>query len=76
VLNDQAKKFKHTYALCAPEQILDYLDGKIAQRFSATEHCTGCVFTRNVNMLNNYVEHGVERFHEFEGAEVNHVNFV
>ncbi len=76
VLNDQAKKFKHTFALCAPEQILDYLDGKIAQRFDATEHCTGCVFTRNVNMLNNYVAHGVDRFAEFQDAEVNHANFV
>lgn len=76
VLNDQAKKFKHTFALCTPEQILDYLDGKLPQRFDATKHCTGCVFTRNVNMLNDYVEQGVEQFDDIESAEVNHVNFV
>ena len=76
VLNDQAQKFKHTFALCPPEKILDYMDGKLAQRFDATEHCTGCVFTRNVDILDAYVREGVDRFAEFEGAEVNHANFV
>lgn len=76
VLNDQVMKFASTFALCRPEQILDYLDGRIEQKFDATEHCKGCVFARTVNMLNEYVQHGVEHFDEYEHAEVRHENFV
>lgn len=76
VLNDQAKKFKGTYALCAPEQILEYMDGAIPQRFDARRDCTGCVFTRNVDMLDDFARRGIDRFNEFEHAEVNHANFV
>jgi len=76
VLNDRAMKFKAMYALCRPEQIGDFLDGKIRQKFDATRHCTGCVFARTVDMLDDYVRHGVERFDEFEGREVRHANFV
>ena len=76
VLNDQAQKFRPRYALCAPEQVLDYMDGKIAQAFDATVHCTGCVFTRNVDMLDRYVRGGEERFEQHAGEEMHHANFV
>jgi MoaA/NifB/PqqE/SkfB family radical SAM enzyme len=76
VLNDRAMKFKSIYALCRPEQILDFLDGRIQQKFDATKHCTGCVFTRTVNMLNDYVERGIEHFDEYEHQEMRHANFV
>ena len=55
VLNDQNTKFMQKYALCAPWDILDYLDHKIEQRFDIQEQCTGCVFTDNVNMLDDYI---------------------
>lgn len=76
VLNNQSMKFLAMYALCRPEDILDYMDGKIAQKFDATAHCSGCVFTRTVNMLNDYVNHGVEHFGAFADQEIQHVNFV
>ncbi|MEO1009098.1 MAG: radical SAM protein [Planctomycetota bacterium] len=76
VLNDQAMKFKSIFAVCRPHEILDYLDGRIEQKFDATVHCTGCVFARTVNMLDDYVRKGEEHFDEFEHAEMRHENFV
>lgn len=76
VLNDQAQKFRPRFALCSPEEILDYMDGKIAQPFDATVHCAGCVFTRNVDMLDRYVRGAEDRTGEYAHTEVNHVNFV
>lgn len=76
VLNDQAQAFRPKYALCAPEDILDYLDGKLLQPFDATRDCTGCVFTRNIDMLDRFVRGEENRFDEFRHQEVNHVNFV
>jgi organic radical activating enzyme len=76
VLNEQAQAFRPKFALCAPEEVLDYLDGRIPQPFDATRDCSGCVFTRNVDMLDAYVRSGQDRFQEFAHAEVHHVNFV
>ncbi|MCC6676099.1 MAG: radical SAM protein [Phycisphaerales bacterium] len=76
VLNDQAQQFKPLFGLCGPEDILDYLDGKIAQPFDATRDCTGCVFTRNVDMLDHYARTGEHQFDRYADAEVNHANFV
>jgi len=56
VLNDSPGMFIKKYALCAAEDIGDYLDGKIEQKFDATVDCTGCVFTKTVNMLDHYVK--------------------
>ncbi len=76
VLNDQAMHFAQKYSICRPEEILDYMDGKIPQKFDATTDCTGCVFTRNVDMLNRFVKGQEDRFAEMAGVELNHVNFV
>jgi len=66
VLNDQNTKFMQKYSLCAPWDILDYLDKKIEQRFDIQEQCTGCVFTDNVNMLDDYIHDRAEsKFAEF-----------
>ncbi len=76
VLNDQAMQFAHKYALCRPEEILEYMDGKIPQKFDATTDCSGCVFTRNVDMLDRFVKGSEDRFAEVAGVEMSHVNFV
>ncbi len=76
VLNDQAIEFAHKFALCRPEEILDYMDRKIPQKFNATTDCTGCVFTRNVDMLDRFVKGQEDRFAEMAGVEMSHVNFV
>jgi hypothetical protein len=75
VLNDQNTKFMQKYSLCAPGDILDYMDKKISQRFSIAEQCTGCVFTENVNMLKGFIEDKVSRFDEFS-SPLMHEEFV
>ena len=46
--------------------VLDYLDGKIEQKFCAQTRCTGCVFTDNVNMLDDWVNDRVDLFDNFK----------
>lgn len=76
VLNEQAQRFRPRYAVCTPEEILDYMDGKIAQQFDATRDCTGCVFTRNVDMLDRFVKGAEDQFAQYATTEVHHENFV
>lgn len=58
VLNGAAMHFPKLYQLCPAEEVLDYMDGKIAQPFDPRVHCTGCVFTKNVDMLDEWKRTG------------------
>lgn len=58
VLNEARAKFTSEYQICKPGDILDYLDGKIEQRFDPRRDCSGCVFTDNVEMLDRWKEGG------------------
>jgi organic radical activating enzyme len=66
VLNDGYEYFAKEYQLCAPEEILDFLDGKIKTQFDPRERCKGCVFTENVNMLDKFKNNQLELFDEFK----------
>ena len=66
VLNDGFAHFAEEYQLCHASEILDYLDRKIEQKFDAKERCTGCVFTDNVNMLDDFINDKVDRFDDFK----------
>jgi len=74
VLNKSVAYFSDKFALCKASEILDYMAGEIKHRFDARE-CTGCVFTNTVNMLNDFVLDGKERFDEFPEPLV-HEEFV
>ena len=65
VLNDTLTHFAKTFQLCKPEDVLKYIDGEISQKFDAREDCKGCVFTDNVNMLNDWKNGKINRFNEF-----------
>jgi organic radical activating enzyme len=54
VLNGQAMHFPKLYQLCPASKVLDYMDKKRGSMFSPRRHCSGCVFTSNVDMLDNY----------------------
>lgn len=75
VLNDSIAHFGKEYQICKPENVLDFMDGKIAQRFDPRKNCSGCVFTGNVNQLSDWKENGTERFEEFMDSLV-HEEFV
>ena len=66
VLNDGYTHFAEEYQLCHASDVLDYLDGKIEQKFCAQTRCTGCVFTDNVNMLDDWVNDRVDLFDNFK----------
>tara|TARA_Y100000310_G_scaffold298333_1_gene332193 strand:+ start:5430 stop:6488 length:1059 start_codon:yes stop_codon:yes gene_type:complete len=75
VLNDGAAVFMKEYAICKPDEILDFLDGKIPMKFNPIEDCKGCVFTENINMLDNWRNGAEGRFHEFS-EKLTHEEFV
>lgn len=54
VLNDTLTHFAKDYQLCKPENVLDFIDGRIQHTFDPRVLCTGCVFTDNVNMLEDW----------------------
>jgi len=73
VLNNEYAQFVDQYQLCAPGDVGDYMDGKIAQSFDAKTACTGCVFTDNVNMLDDWFNAGTGKFTD---APLLHEEFV
>lgn len=75
VLNDSYQFFAEEYQLCSPEEILEYLDRKIQPKFNPNERCRGCVFTENVDMLDDWVNDKVDRFNEYT-EDINHEEFV
>lgn len=75
VLNDSATHFAKKYQLCKPENVLDYIDGKIQAKFDPRIDCTGCVFTDNVNMLDKWINNDINRFDEFKET-LTHEEFV
>ena len=75
VLNDNYEHFHESYQLCHASDILDYLDKKVKQKFDAKKDCAGCVFTNNVNMIDDFIMGKVDRFAEF-GEPLEHENFI
>lgn len=62
VLNGAAMHFPKLYQLCPAEDVLDYMDKKIVHGFDPRVHCTGCVFTKNVDMLDEWKRTGEGHF--------------
>lgn len=68
VLNQSYQYFAKKYQLCHASQILDYLDRKFEQKFDAKVDCEGCVFTDNVNLIDDFITTGKNRFGDFTEA--------
>ena len=75
VLNDNYEHFHESYQLCHAGDILEYLDKKVKQKFDAKKDCAGCVFTNNVNQLDDFIMGKLNRFAEF-GEPLEHENFI
>jgi MoaA/NifB/PqqE/SkfB family radical SAM enzyme len=75
VLNDSYQHFAEEYQLCGPGEILDFLDKKISPKFDPQERCKGCVFTENVNMLDDWVNNRVDDFQSYP-TPIKHEEFV
>lgn len=75
VLNGAVAHFAETYQLCKAEDVLMYIDRNIAHKFDAREDCKGCVFTENVNMLDDWFHHQTNKFDDFPDT-LTHEEFV
>jgi organic radical activating enzyme len=58
VLNDELAHFNGMYSICAAEDIGEFMDRRIQMKFDPRKACAGCVFTKNVNMLEDWVVGG------------------
>lgn len=76
VLNDQVEKFDSKFKLCKANEILEYFNRNISAKFDPTKDCTGCVFSSNIKMLDNFVTNGENRFDEVKEMEIVHEEFV
>lgn len=74
VLNHEIAKFARAYQLCEAKDILKYLDGKISQKFIIKEDCADCVFTYNVDMLNDWKESRISYY--WINEVITHAEFV
>lgn len=75
VLNESNTHFSQKYQLCSSEDVLEYIDKKIQHKFTPCTDCKGCVFTDNVNMLDDYVIGKIERFDDVNN-KILHEEFV
>lgn len=75
VLNSSVTHFAQKYQLCSASNILDYIDHKISQQFNACEDCKGCVFTNNVNMLDDFIHDKINLFNQFTHP-IKHEEFI
>ncbi len=76
VLNDQNRFFHSKYQICKAENVLEFLDGNIRMNFTPCDDCEGCVFTGNLQLLDDWVKEKTDRFKEFEGRNFMHEDFV
>lgn len=65
VLNSSVTHFSQKYQLCAADDVLDYVDKKIQHNFVACEDCKGCVFTNNVNMIDDFINNKINLFEKY-----------
>jgi len=75
VLNSSITHFAEKYQLCHAKDILDYIDKKLSHKFTPCVDCKGCVFTDNVNMLDDWKNDKINRFDEFK-TPLRHEEFV
>ena len=76
VLNKSVQKFIEKFVLCEPGRIKEYLDGKIRPNFVPSQDCSGCVFTNNLELIDDFVKNGAEQFSTYAGVSLSHENFV
>lgn len=75
VLNEKLMHFGAQYAICKPQDILDFLDRKINLRFDAKKMCDGCVFSENIRLLDDWYTHGINKFDDYRESMI-HEEFV
>jgi organic radical activating enzyme len=75
VLNSSVTHFAQKYQLCGASDILEYIDKKISHKFIPCEDCKGCVFTNNINTIDDFINNKIDRFDEFT-KPIKHEEFI
>lgn len=75
VLNNSVTYFEQKYQLCSANDVLDYIDKKINHKFIACNDCKGCVFTNNINAIDDFINNKIDRFSEFT-SPIQHEEFI
>lgn len=75
VLNDELAHFNGQYSICKAEEIGEFLNRRIQMKFDPRKACSGCVFTKNVDMLEDWVLNGSNQFDNFKET-LTHEEFV
>ena len=75
VLNNEHRKFIKKYQICSAENVLDFIDGKIKMNFIPNKDCDGCVFTNNIEMLDNWKNGLINYFDKYK-QEIVHEEFI
>jgi len=65
VLNDTECKFSDKYAICKSNEVLDFFNRKINMKFYPCDDCPGCVFTDNIELLDNFMITGNNNFDKY-----------
>lgn len=76
VLNDQNRYFHKKYQICKATDILEFLDKKISLNFKPCNDCSGCVFSNNIQLLDNWINNKIDLFEEFKNKYIIHEDFV
>lgn len=76
VLNNDYRFFHDKYKICKAEDILNFLDKKIPLNFIPQIDCKGCVFHKNIQMLDDWVNNKIDLFEENQDTDVIHEEFV
>jgi MoaA/NifB/PqqE/SkfB family radical SAM enzyme len=72
-LNGTTGQFDMKYKLCSADNFRGYMLRIINQRFNSHTDCPGCVFWKNVNLLDDYI---TNNHNVYMVDEIEHENFV
>lgn len=75
VLNTDDRKFIKKYQICYASDILDFLNRKITLKFDPSIDCKGCVFTNNINMLDDWINNKINKFDNYK-EKIIHEEFI
>jgi len=75
VLNENVEYFHKKYRICKADEILEFLDKKIACSFDPTKDCSGCVFHENIKILDDWYSDKINLFSKFK-EKLFHEEFV
>jgi len=74
VLNESPGMFLEKFRICKWDEFDKYLKGEIKAKFDPRHDCHGCVFSDNVQLLDDWKTKGIEKFGTIKGIE--HGDFV